>query len=140
MRPKHPVSARRARQKGSAIVESTITFLGFIFLTLGLMEFSMAVYAYNFVTFAAHDAARYASMHGFHSESPTDTNQLRTLVRNQAVALVRSRVIVEPTWIPNNHPGSVVQVRVTYTVNPVVRLMMRDSFNVSSTSRMVIAN
>lgn len=140
MQSKIPVSRRRTRQRGSAIVESTITFLGFIFLTLGLMEFSMAVYAYNFVTYAASDAARYGSLHGFHSDHPADTTTLRTFVRDQAVALIRSRVQVESEWQPNNHPGSVVQVRVSYTVNPLVRLMVRNSLAVSSTSRMVIAN
>ncbi len=45
MLSKHPTSGRRKRQRGSALLESTLCFLGFIFLTVGLMEFSMAVYA-----------------------------------------------------------------------------------------------
>lgn len=141
MTAKHPVStARRRRQRGSAIVESSITFLAFIFLTLGLMDFSMTVYAYNFCTYAANDGARYASLHGFHSESPATAYEVQNFVRSQAVALINSRVIVESTWIPNNHPGSVVQVKVRYRVSPLVNLMIKNDMYLSSTSRMVIAH
>lgn len=139
-----PVRRLRRRQRGSAMVESTLCFLGFIFLVVGLMEFSMAVYAYNFVTWVASDAARYASLHGFHSSSPVGVTQIRNYVRGQAVALVSSRVTINENpgfiWIPNNHPGSVVQIRVNYTVHPLVGMLMRNNLVVSSTSRMVISN
>jgi Flp pilus assembly protein TadG len=137
-------SRRRRSQGGSAIVESALCFLGFIFLTVGLIEFSMAVYAYNFVTWVASDAARYASLHGFHSSSPVSVEQIRSYVRGQAVALVSSRVNINENpafiWMPNNNPGSVVQVKVTYVVHPIVGMLMRNNLTVSSTSRMVISN
>jgi len=143
MLSKHPTAGRRKRQGGSAIIESTLCFLGFIFLTVGLMEFSMAVYAYNFVTWAASDAARYASLHGFHSSNPVTVANIKSHVNSQAVALVLSRLSMDedPThiWLPNNHPGSVVQIKLTYNVHPLVGLMMQ-TMNVTSTSKMVIAN
>ena len=96
-----PIAQRRKRQRGSAMLESTLCFLGFIFLTVGLMEFSMAVYAFNFVTWVASDAARYASLHGNHSSSPASVTQIKNYVRGQAVALVLSRLSIDedPTHI-----------------------------------------
>jgi Flp pilus assembly protein TadG len=129
------------------------------------MEFSMAIYAYNFVTYAASDAARYASLHGSHSSSPATLTALETRVRSSAVALVRSRILVNKNtddqgnpiedtpdhpagfspWIQangleNNNPGSVVTVRVTYQVHPLVNLVIKNFMKVSSTSQMTIAN
>jgi Flp pilus assembly protein TadG len=126
---------RPRRRRGSAIVESTICFLGFVFLSLGLMEFAMAVYAYNFCSYAARDAARYASVHSADSETPATADTVRDFVRNQAVALTRDRVIVNTTWNPDNHAGSEVSVQVSYTVIPLVNLALRNNLSVSSTSR-----
>lgn len=104
----------------------------------------MAVYAFNFVTWVASDAARYASLHGNHSTAPVSVADIKAYVQSQAVALVASRLTIEesPTyvWVPNNHPGSIVQIKVTYQVNPLVGMLVRENFNVSSTSKMVIAN
>ncbi len=95
------------------------------------------------MTWAASDAARYASLHGFHSTAPVSVNDIKNHIRRQAVALVLSRLTIDedPThiWIPNNHPGSIVQIKITYNVHPLVGLMMQ-TMNVSSTSKMVIAN
>ncbi len=165
MTPKRPVAARRLRQRGSAIVESTLCFMGFMFLSLGLMEFSMAIYAYNFVAYAASDAARYASLHGSHSSTPATLDALESRVRNSAVALIRSRILVNKNtddqgnpiedtpdhpagfspWIQangqeNNNPGSVVTIRVTYQVHPLVNLVIKNFMKVSSTSQMTISN
>ncbi|MEO5922558.1 MAG: TadE family protein [Bryobacteraceae bacterium] len=121
-------------------MESTLCFLGFVFLTFGLMEFSMAVYAYNFVTYGASSGARWASMHGTNSAAPATTDSIQTMVRNQAISLVRNSVNVTTAWVPDNQPGSVVQVTVTYNVIPLVHLVMRNNMTVRSTSKVVIAN
>lgn len=167
MRSQHPVSTLRRgkRQRGSAMLEGTLCFLGFMFLTLGLMEFSMAVYAYNFVTYASADAAKYASRHGSHSVHPATLADLEQEVRSHAVALIANRVHVnkntddqgnllldeeghpsgfsawvQPNGSENNDPGSVVTVRVTYQVHPLVNLVIHDFMKVSSTSQMTISN
>jgi Flp pilus assembly protein TadG len=131
---------RRARQKGGTVIEGALSLLAFLFLTLGLVESSLAVYAYNFCSYAASDAARWASLRGAHSPNPISSADLVQYVRNQAVALTPSRLEVVPTWLPNNHPGSTVQVQVTYTIAPIVNLMLRQNLTVRSTSRMTISN
>ena len=165
MKSKRPVIIRRQSQRGSSLVESTLCFLGFMMLSLGLMEFSMAVYAYNFVTYASADAARYASLHGSHSSVPATVPILEQRVRTSAIALVANRIHVNKNtdelgnpientpdhpagfspWAQangteSNDPGSVVTVRVTYQVHPLVNLVIKNFMKVSSTSQMTIAN
>ena len=140
MKSKRIVAVRRRQQRGSSLLESTFCLTAFIFLTLGLMDFSLAVYAYNFCTFAASDAARFASMHGSHSAAPATATSLQTRVRGEAVALVSNNVTVTTTWVPDNQPGGVVQVQVAYVVSPMMNLMLNGNMNVSSTSKMVISN
>jgi len=165
MKAKRPLVSRRRRQRGSAIVESTLCFFAFMLLTMGLMEFSMAVYAYNFVTYASAEAARYASLHGSQSSNPATLTDLEQNVRSGAIALVASRIHVnkntddqgnpivgspdhpsgfspwvQPDGSENNNPGSLVTVRVTYQVHPLVNLVIHDFMKVSSTSQMTIAN
>lgn len=132
-------SRRRRRQRGNTILESGLCFLGFMMLSFGLIEFSLAVYAYNFCSYAARDASRWAAVHGAHSGDPCDGDDVRSFVRNEAVALVSNNIQVSTTWSPNNHPGSEVQVQVSYVVNPIVNLVMREPLSVSSTSRMLIS-
>jgi Flp pilus assembly protein TadG len=162
MRAKRPISARRRSQRGSAIVESTLCLMGFLFLTFGLMEFSMAVYAYNYVTFAAAEGARYAATHGSSvtaPNAPATLSDIQRVVRAQGVALLRNRITVRgnPLLVPegeppadsvwaqengvyNNDPGSTVTVRVSYEVVPLVRLVLRQPLTVSSTAQMVISH
>ena len=165
MKSQRPVAARRRRQRGNSLVESTLCFMGFMMLSLGLMEFSMAIYAYNFVTYASADAARYASLHGSHSSVPATLQILENRVRSSAIALVASRIHVNKNtddlgnpiedtpdhpagfspWVQangteNNDPGSIVTIRVTYQVHPMVNLVIKNFMKVSSTSQMTIAN
>ena len=70
------------------MVELALCLLGFLMLTLGAMDFGWAVYAYNFCSYAAQDAARWASTHGSLSTSPASisdqANSLRPVTRVDA--------------------------------------------------------
>ena len=61
---------RRYRQRGSGLVEGALCFSAFLFITFGVMEFAMAIYAYNFCSYAAQDAARWASTRGANYPTP----------------------------------------------------------------------
>jgi Flp pilus assembly protein TadG len=132
---------RRARQKGSSLVESCLCFLGFVVLSLGTMEFCMAVYAYNFVSYAARDASRYASVHGSQSETVATNSDIQTYVYNEAVALNRNLINVNTTWDPDKNPGSQVRVTVAYSIVPLVGIALgRNNLQVSSSSQTVITH
>jgi Flp pilus assembly protein TadG len=102
------------------------------------MEFSMGVFTYNFVSYAAREGARYAASRGSLSSSPATSDSIQTLIRNQAVALDTSLVSVSTTWNPNNTPGNTVAVKVSYPITPLIGFVL-GNITVSATSTMAIA-
>src|SRR5437016_9371204 len=113
MNSRIPVSRRRrSRQKGNVIVEVALTFVAFMFLTVGTMEFSMAMQGYDFCSYAARDATRWASVRGAQSATaascdstkgtadgcPASAGDITTYVKSLAVALETSRLTVTSTW------------------------------------------
>ncbi|MGA2215083.1 MAG: TadE/TadG family type IV pilus assembly protein [Bryobacteraceae bacterium] len=139
MNPRIQVSAKRRRsQGGSAILETALSILCYFLIVFGMIEFSQATYAWNFVSYAARNATRYASVHGATSQSIATAQDVTNVVVAQAVALNSSNLTVTTTWSPNNQPGSIVQVQVSYVYNPLLILVFRSAQTFSSTSKMVI--
>jgi len=132
------------------MVEMALCLLGFLMLTMGAMDFGWAIYAYNFCSFAAQDAARWASVHGSLSASPATVTDVQNYVQNQAVGLTPSLLTTTPCWSGDcgetapaageNTPGSSVQVTVLYQVQPLSGLGITNAFNVSSTAQFIIAH
>ena len=109
-----PKRFRRKRQRGSGLVEGALCFSAFLVIIFGVMEFAVAVYAYNFCSYAAQDAARWASTRGANYPTPASSADVQNHVVNQAVGLASS-VSVTTTWAPNNSPGGTVRVTVACT-------------------------
>lgn len=122
------------------MVESALCLMAFMFLTLGMMEFGMAVYAYNFCTYAANYGARWASVHGTNSSTVATGESVQSVVRSQSVGLTKANILVTTTWTPDKKPGSVVQVKVAYSVTPLIRLLLKSNLSLGSTSKVVITN
>ena len=101
-----------------------------VFLTLlfGMIEFSGAMYAYDFVSYAASEAARYAMVHGSTSESPAQLSDIQSYVAGLASGLNTANLTVNATWTPNNQPGSMVQVTVQYNFQFVGGLFPSGTF------------
>ena len=144
---KTPTSSRRRRESGTAMIEVALTFTAFLLLTVGVMEFAMAVYAYNFCSYASGEAARWASVRGSqycNSSTPALAALTSTDVSNhvqaEAVALDPSKLSVTATWPTDNNPGSLVQVTVSYTVVPLAGLAISQNLVVSNTSQTVIVH
>jgi len=120
-------------------VEGALCFSAFLFLTFGVIEFSMAIYAYNFCTYASQDAARWASTRGANYPTPVSAADIQSHVTDQAVGLTNT-VNVTTTWTPDNKPGGTVQVRVQYSVIPLTGVTLHSNLQVGSTAQMVISN
>jgi Flp pilus assembly protein TadG len=131
--------SRRGRRRGSGLVEGALCFSAFLFITFGVIEFAMAIYAYNFCSYAAQDAARWASTRGSNYPTPASSSDIQTHVRNQAVGLSNT-VTVTTTWTPDNKPGGTVQVAVQYSVVPLTGVTLHSNLQVGSTAQMVISN
>lgn len=130
------VSAKWA--SGAAAVDFAIIALPLFTVLLGIMVFGSAIYSYTFVCTAARDAVRYAVVHGSRSSSPATSTDITNVVLNEAEGLNTNNIAVSTTWSPNNNPGSVVSVQVSYTFQPMYP-MLGSSLVVSSSSQMVIS-
>ena len=131
------------------MLELALCLSAFLLLTFGTMDFGWGVYAYNFCSYAAQDAARWASVHGSQSPSPATVADVQSFVQNEAVGLTTSLLTVSPCWsgvcpssgLPpagDNAPGSTVSVTVSYQVQPLTGLGIRQPITVSSTAQFVI--
>jgi Flp pilus assembly protein TadG len=135
-----PGRIRRSRsQRGSGLVEGALCFSAFLFITFGVMEFAMAIYAYNFCSYAAQDAARWASVRGANYPTPATATDIQNHVASQAVGLTNT-VTATTSWAPDNKPGGTVQVTVQYSIIPLTGVTFRDSLQVGSTAQLTITN
>jgi Flp pilus assembly protein TadG len=132
-------TSRRNRERGSGLLEGALCFSAFLFIVFGVMELAMAVYGYNFCHYAAEDASRWASTRGANYPTPATAASVQSYVNNEAIGLT-NELSVSTTWTPNNQPGSIVQVTVTYTVIPLTGVTLHSNFQVSGTAQMVISN
>ncbi len=73
MLTKYPRTRRLDR--GQTVVEFAFSVIAFLMLLFGMIGFGIAVYDYNFVSDAAREGTRYASVHGKDSLSPLTTTE-----------------------------------------------------------------
>lgn len=136
-----PQRQRRSR-RGAAQIEFLLTIFIVLFVIWGLIEISMAVYTWVVLGDAAREGVRYAIVHGVNNTGcsgpvdPARTNPGCTspdTSGDNVVAVVRdyakyslhntSTLPVVVTYPDsNNNPLSRVQVSVTYSYVPWIRL------------------
>jgi Flp pilus assembly protein TadG len=141
---RRPVSRRRRKQSGHVMIEMGLSMIFFFFMIFGIVEYSRLMYAYNFVSYAAQEGARYASVHGSASTNPVSTssstsNAVTTFVQGLSVGLNTSSMTVTTSWAGgSNAPGSTVTVQVSYVEVPVLTAVLPGSMTVNSSSTMMI--
>ena len=134
-----PVSTlRRRRQKGSSLLEGALALPAFLMMVFGLIEASMAIYAYNTVAYGAGAAARAAALHGSTAPVVWSADDIRTYVQHQSPGLIRSNLTTTPSWSPDNAVGSAVTVQISYNVVPLVHLVFGNAFTIRSSATMTI--
>jgi Flp pilus assembly protein TadG len=152
-----PQSARNER--GGTLVESALMISTLLVMLFGIIGFGHALYTYHFVSNAAREATRWASVRGHTCSGlsggcPIDLAgaDVQTYVSSvSGMGLDSTKITATTTWIapPNslavcsvsgkqNSPGCVVQVRVRYTYQFLVPLLPA-GFTMQSTSQMVIS-
>ena len=132
-------TARHAcRNRGGTLVESALVLSVFLLFTFGIMDFGRLLYAYNFCSFAARDATRYASVRGSTSSSPATASTVQTFVTGLATGLTAASLTVTTSWSPDNTPGSTVTVTVKYAYTPMVAMYLPSALSVASQSKATI--
>ena len=121
------------RRRGSTLVESALVTTTFLILLVGVFDFGRLGFAYNSITYAAHHAARFAATNGSGSGHPAAAKDIQSNAQSNVVALDTSALTVTVTWTPDNHPGSQVQVAVSYSFRPVLIPISSTSLTLKST-------
>lgn len=119
-------------------MESAFVLVLFAFTVFGVVEVTRLAYAFNYVSYSARDAARWASVRGANSPTPADASAITEYVRRNAVAVNPAAIKVKAVWSPDNRPGSTVQVEVNYDWTSALNAFIPADVNVRGTSRVVV--
>jgi Flp pilus assembly protein TadG len=125
-------------RRGSTMIESTLVATVYLLLLVAIMECGRLGFAYNSVSFAAHRAARWASLRGASSGHAASAADVRTEANGLLTALDFANVSVSTTWTPDNRPGSTVQVTVSYGFRTLLVPMSARLMTLATTSRQVV--
>jgi Flp pilus assembly protein TadG len=120
------------------MVDFAAVALPMCIVLFGIIVLSMAVYSYSFFGYGAREGVRYAIVHGSASLSPASASDIQTYVLKKARGLNASYINVSTKWKPDNKPGSVVSVQVTYSFQPLFP-MSTVAVPLSSSAQMVIS-
>ncbi len=109
-------------------------------LIFGIIQASLALYAFSFVSYGARCGARYAMVRGSRSPSPATSASVQSYVQSLAVPLDTSSLTVTTTWNPNNDPGSTVTVQVTYVFSPLAPFLGTTNITMTSRAQALMSN
>jgi Flp pilus assembly protein TadG len=150
-------------ESGSSLVEYAIGFILLMTMLLGIADFSRLLYAYHFVSNAAREAARYASVRGSTCSGsctaandasgvagPATPTDIQDFVKNVPAGINTSQLTATTTWLnPNdlatcaaqfNDPGCIVEVQVKYNFAFFSPFVSKSSLTLSSTSQEIITH
>ena len=125
-------------RRGSTMLEGALVMTTFVILLVGSMDFGRLGFAYSSVTYAAHQAARFAATNGSASGHAASVATIQANADSNLLGLNAAQLTVSVTWTPNNNPGSQVQVVVSYGFQPLVVPISSTSLTLKSTAVDVI--
>jgi Flp pilus assembly protein TadG len=138
------------------MVETALVMMLLMTMLLAVFQFSLAYYAYNYVTYAARDATRYAivrgsSCSGLSGGCPASADDIQDYLRSNTFPGINpNSMTVSTSWpsaqsqcspsqSPCNNPGNLVQISVSYTMTFRVPPLAPWTRTVNATSNMVIS-
>ena len=142
-------AAGEGAERGSSVVEFALASAILLSLVFGVMVFSLAIYAYHFISEAARAGTRYAMVRGsqcpinsgWATACPASTAEVQSYVQGLALPGINpSQMTVTPYWEFGNAPGEPVEVTVTYTFQLVIPFVPSETFTMTSSSVMTIAD
>jgi Flp pilus assembly protein TadG len=143
----------RRRERGSSLVEQALVLTFLLTMLFAIIDFGRAMYTYHFVSNAAREATRWASVRSSTTALPggaANDTSVRALVKDvTGMGLDPAKIKVDTSWKtppnnspactpPVNNPGCVVKVQVQYTYDFLPFLSL-PQITMQSTSQMVIS-
>jgi len=129
----------RRRPPAQAVAEFALVLTPCLALFFGVINFALALYCYDFVCYSAQQAVRYATVHGSTAPTIVSSTDVKNYVNTLVVGVLNTNAMtVTTTWSPDNKPGSVVTVSVSYNFPPLTNLVSSVTIPLSRTAAMVI--
>ena len=131
--------AARRSHPAQAVAEFALVLTPCLTLFFGVINFALALYSYDFVCYSAQQAVRYATVHGSTATTVVSKTDVHNYVNALVVGVLKtSSMTVNTTWAPDNKPGSIVTVVVSYNFPPLTNLVSSVTIPLTRTAAMVI--
>ena len=151
-------------EAGATLVETALSLTLLLAVLFGVLEGSLVVYSYHFISEAAREGTRYAAVRGstFTTDCTTpgfancvaqggnNAGDIATYVENLGYpGIATSKMAVNSTWLTSSGgacgtvdtcktPGDIAKVTVTYTFPFSFPFVSLPAFTMKSTSEMVV--
>jgi Flp pilus assembly protein TadG len=157
----NPVRRSLSSEEGATLVEFAVSCAALCLMLFGIIQVSLLVYTYDFVSEAARDGARYAIVRGTKCTGFSDCNatsdQIQAHVRTlNFPAIKTNNLTVTATWYqaatappnmtwstctltPCNIQGNAVKILVQYPFPLSIPLWGDTTVNLSNSSQMVMS-
>jgi Flp pilus assembly protein TadG len=147
------------KHRGNTLTEFALVIPFLLAAIFGVIEFGRALYAYHFVSEAAREASRWASVRGhncgnaYPQACPATESDVEDFVLSIAppgIDTKPAKLVVNTSWVappgkgnscnkfPNN-PGCAVRVQITYNFNFILPFLPTSTYPMRSTSEMIIS-
>lgn len=151
------LAAIGAEEAGGSLVEFALSCSLQCLLIFGMMQTALAVYSFHFISEAAREASRYASVRGssctsFASACPAQDSDVQNYVQTLSYpGITPANLLATTVWssFPSktacspsstcNNPGDLVTVTVTYSFPYSVPFLPSYLWTATSTSALVIS-
>ncbi len=126
-------------ESGSVAVELALILPVFFLIVFGMLELGRVVYTNHTLAHAAREGARFAIARGSTSASPASPQDIEAAVKSKAATLDLDVLGVAVSYNPNNNPGSVVTVQVSYAYRIILPSLSPGPLQLTSTSTMMVS-
>jgi Flp pilus assembly protein TadG len=135
------LKGRRTARAGQTMVEFAIVATGFLLVTFAIMQYALAVFAYNAVGEAASEGARYAASHSPTSANPATVAQVQAVATNSAPALNAAGLTITVTYPADaNLPTKKdAKVQIAYTYSLAVPFLTTVNLTLNGASQMLVS-
>jgi Flp pilus assembly protein TadG len=120
--------------RGQSLVEFALASFVFFATIFGTIEFGRGIWQYNMMSDLAQEGARWAAVHGTGSASPSDQTGIQNFVSSRSPFSVT--VTAGPS--PIGAAGSIIEVTVRSSFQPLTSLIPNSSIPLSSTATMIV--
>jgi len=151
--------SRSCGTRGQALFEILVSLIVFITMLLAVIQMGLAAYSYHFISEAAREGARWATVRGsactsFTTACPATAAQIQSYVTGlgyPGINSAASAMTVTASWCAptgstppacsagTNAPGQIVRVAIQYKFPVGIAFVPASTITMNATSQMVIS-